>query len=535
MLKLDFLEYKTIIRYLLVISTLLMAGYYLKDVIAILFILTILSFLITNNVFKAIEVFFVWFFIYNFFIGQDYITNIFISKYLAKPSFLLFVIFICFFFKIPSRLFDTRFVRAWIFYLILVLISSVTQGQSPFVIISASSFFLVFLLLQARGISGDQYNRLLNLFIAVAIIQTVVSYLQVTQIIAPPTKMMDDGSGGKYLWDAGLDDVASGTFGAGASHLTSWFAAFMSLFMLIMWASTKNNKYIFILILAFLQFATVDSKIITGVTLVMLIYFLIYLFRRMDYFKINIVNFIIIISILSVGAYGFYLAWNTYYEYYGEKTGGTRTSVKAVFNNEAEGSFSIVWDHIGEWGKITAFKHIIADYIDHEPIQLIWGYGIQGYDFNGKMSYIESQDSPIMQLNNFTRSRSGLIRLFATSGFLGFVVFIIAVYLWFNQINRKTTNHFDLILTSILKIYLPFSLLAAFLYPVQITSIPLVIFAAIISIYTKLSDLKITTAPNSTLTHSSKIEEADRLALNPKGNRIKFSYFSTWEQNAKKE
>lgn len=488
MFKLDFLAYKTIFRYLIIIAVSLIAGAIIKDGIAIIFALLILYFSLKNNLYRAIETFSVWFFISNFFFGQGYITIELISKYIAKPSFLLFVIFLFFINKIPQRLLHARFVKVWIIFLILTLLSAITQGQSPFVIITISSFFMMYLILQAKGLDQKQYMKLLNLFVAVAIIQTVVSYLQVSGLIAPPTKTMDLGSGEKFEWTAGLDDVASGTFGAAASHITSWYAALISIFMILMWSSTKNNNYLVILSITFLQFATVDSKIIMGVTILMLCFMLFYLLKQKNKFRISPVRYIGIIIFMAVGAFGFLKAWNSYYEYYGEKTGGTRSDINAVYETEAKGTMNLILSNISDWGKIRGYQYVFEDFIENKPIQLIWGYGIQGYEYNTKMEYIESMDTEIMQLNNLTRSRSGLIKQFATSGLIGFILFIAAFYLWYKRNNQRIINDFDLISKSLLKIFLPFSLLAAFLYPIDITSIPLIAFAAIISIYLRLSD-----------------------------------------------
>jgi hypothetical protein len=191
---------------------------------------------------------------------------------------------------------------------------------------------------------------------------------------------------------------------------------------------------------------------------------------------------------MAVGAFVFTKAWNSYYEYYGEKTGGSRSDLNTVYETEAKGTVDLVLSNISDWGKIRGYQYVFEDFIENKPIQLIWGYGIQGYEFNTKMEYIESKDTEIMQLNSLTKSRSGLIKQFATSGILGFILFMTAVFIWYKQNDRKTTNKIDLIKTSLLKIYLPFSVLAAFLYPIEIGSIPLVSFAAIVSIYVKLSD-----------------------------------------------
>jgi len=90
---------------------------------------------------------------------------------------------------------------------------------------------------------------------------------------------------------------------------------------------------------------------------------------------------------------------------------------------------------------------------------------MQGYGYNEKMKYIESKDTPLMQLDNFTNSRSGLIAQFATNGLVGFVLFISSIVFWFNY-NKKirSKRSYDLVKIGLLKIYLPFTFLAAFLY-----------------------------------------------------------------------
>jgi hypothetical protein len=466
----------------------MVGGSVAKDGFAFLVIMLILCFAFMKHKFRTIETFFVWFFTYNFLLGQGYITVEIVSKYIAKPSFLLFLVLILFIKSISLRVINTKYIIIWGFFLLLALLSSITQGQSPFVIITISSFFMIYLLLQAKGITPLQCRKLLNLFVAAAILQTVVSFLQVSEMIPPPTRMMDDGAGGQFEWVAGLDDVASGTMGPGSGHITSWYAATVCLLLLLVWSITKKMSYLIFTAITFLQFATVDSKTIMGVSVLMFGYMLFYLFKEKKRFRLNIGRYLFFIIIIAVGAFGFVKAWNAYYVYYGEQTGGSRTELSAVYENEGIESVNLVLDDIGEWGKIRGFLYVLEDFIDNDPKQLIWGYGIQGYNYNDKMGLIESKDTALMQLNNLTNSRSGLIGLFAKSGLVGFILFFMAIYQWFNYHKRKAINNFDLIKISLLKIYLPFTFLAAFLYAIDINSIPVIVFAAIISIYSRLSD-----------------------------------------------
>ncbi|MDN3641808.1 hypothetical protein QWY87_03795 [Lutimonas halocynthiae] len=488
MLKIDFLSYKAIAKYLIVFTMILLAGTVLKDIVAILFVSFIIFFGVTKNLYKALEVFLIWFFIYNFYLGQGFLSIGIISKYIAKPPFLLFVIFIFFYNRIPLKVLKSQYLKTWIVFLFITLLSAILHSQSPFVVVSLSSFFFLYLLLRSSLLSIRQYQNILNLFVAAAILQTMVSFLQVSELISPPSKMMDDGGGGQYEWLAGLDDAASGTFGPGAGHIVSWYAALMSLFLLITWSITKNKSYLILTAIIFLQFAMIDSKTIMGVTILMLGYLFLFLYRKKNVFKLNIQRYFFFILIIALSGMVFFKAWNTYYEYYGAKTGGSRTNLSAVYENEAKASKDLIIANIGDWGKIQGFTYITEDFIATDPTQLIWGYGIQGYTFNGKMGFIESKDTPLMQLNNLTRSRSGLIGQFAMSGLLGFILLITAIIQWFRLNNKKNRNKFDLLKSSMLNIYVSFSILAAFLYQIDITTIPIISFFAIIAIYTKLSD-----------------------------------------------
>lgn len=483
----DFLNYKVIIGYVTVMLISVFSGSFLKDGIALIYVLCVIYYCFKQNLFKVLEVFIIWLSISNFFIGQGYITFDFTSKYIAKPSFLLFVIFLFYIKKIPIKFFKTNYIYVWIIFLILTLLSSITQGQSPFVVITVSSFFLAFLILQVNDIPRIKLPRILNLVVAIAILQTIVSILQVSGMISPPSTIMPDGSGGYFKWEAGIDDVASGTFGPAASSTTSWFASLIALFMLFVWAFTKKNKYLFVLMLVLIQFATVDSKTILGITIIMFVFAIIRIIKKIRVFKINFKKVFFILIYFSIFSFGFFKAWNAYYEYTGKTTESQRTDVKTVYQNEALESLNTIWDNIQDWGKIKGFEYIFDDFVQNNPFQLIWGYGLQGFDFNGKGAYIQSKDTPLMQLNNLTNSTSGLITQFAVSGFIGFIFFIAAIFFWFFKNLTASKNKFGVIKNEMLIIYFPFSIFAMFIYGNNLNSIPIIICVVIISIYDKLS------------------------------------------------
>lgn len=483
----DFLNWKTIIRYLIIFAIVLIAGAILKDGVAILITLLILYYSFSRNLYRTLEILLIWFFIYGYFLGQGYITVDFLSKYIVKPSFLLVVVFIIFQNKIPTKILKQRFIVVWLFFLLLTLVSSVIQLQSPFVIISISSFFLMYFLMQGKSLKYVHYSKFLNLFIAVAILQTIVSFLQVSGILPPPSKLMSDGSGGQFEWIAGLDDAASGTFGPDASHLTSWYASLISLLLILTWAVTKKNIYLLLMIFTFLQFATVDSKTILAISILMLSYLVLFLIQKRTAFQINIGRYLFIAFFISTGIFGFSKAWSMYYKF--TEQSEDRVDLNDVYENEVTDTRNIILNNISNWGKIKGFQYVFEDFIENDPTQLIWGYGIQGYSADGKMSYIESKDNSFMASNNLTNSRSGLIKQFAISGLLGFILLVIAVIQWYNYSKQRAKGKSGLIKSSLLRIYLPFTILASFLYSVDITSIPVIVFATIISIYENMAQL----------------------------------------------
>ena len=480
----DFINMKSILKYIILISSTLILGYFIKDAIALVVVALLFIFCLSKNVFRSIELCLIWLFIFDFYVGQDCFSLEIIHKYIAKPSFLILLLFIVFVDRIPKTLFKSNFTIFLVLYCVLTFTSSFINHQSPFALISTIPFFLIFFLLNAKGLTVRNYNSLLNLFVAVGVLQTVVSYFQVSGIIPPPTKLMASADGTKYKWIAGLDDVASGTFGATSSFYTSWYAALISLFLLLMWSITKKRSYLVFTIICFLQFAMVDSKIILFVTALMIAYFLFRLYRKRNIFKINLQKYFFIIVVIIVCSFGFYTAWNSYYTFYGSTNiGNARTSVKSVFETEIFDAKETVFKNIGSWGKINGFYSVFTDFIENDPTQLMFGYGIQGYEYNGKMGYIESKDLGVMQTNNFTNSRSGLITQFATSGLLGMIFLFTSFYIWFKSNKSRFNNIFSTLKNNLLSIYLSFSLIAAFLYTISFNCIPLITFSAIIAIY----------------------------------------------------
>jgi|GEM_PF-1086025 len=491
--EIDFLDFKTVIKYLLIFVVILVAGNYLKDAAAIVIIISILLYLVTSGLFKSVELWLMWFFTNGFYLGQGYLTYELLKKHAAfRPSFLLFIIFIFAYAKIPAELKKAKFIFVWILFLLITLLSVIYHRQSLSVLITISSFFLLYLILSARVFTIYQYKKILNLFIAAAILQTSVSFLQVSKTIPPSTIMMEDGFGGKYEFVVGLDDASCGTFGAVASPITSWYAALIALFSFLVWAVVRKKKYLVVVCLSLMQFTTVDSKTIMGVMVLMMIYLLFYLNKQRSELRLNIRKLTFLIIVVSAMGYGLFEGLDYYYHYIsiaGNRGGSSSSGLQAVYEKQIMPSQTTVLKYLPQWGKIQGFRYVFEDYLDSDITGIIWGYGIQGYSYNEKEYNILKKDFPLMRLSNFTNSRSGLISQFAQSGLVGFIFIIVSIFYWYKyNVRRNRNNKLDVIGNGLLKIFLLFSLLAAFLYSLTITWITIISFSGLIAILKLLSE-----------------------------------------------
>jgi len=500
----DFLDVKSVLRYLLVFAIVLAGGTVAGEAFALLVVAVFLFYVVSGRLFKSMEWWIIWLFCFGFYQGQLLIKTEAIAKYVAKPTFLLFLVFVVFFYKIPPQAKLSRYIISWIAFLALALLSLVYHGQSPFVLITASAFFILFIVLRGSTLTEKNCFQLFNLFTAAAILQTIVCILQIAQIIPPSSSQMDDGTGGTFEWVAGLDDVACGTFGPVSGHIVSWYVSLMAVFFMLVWTVNRKSKYLILAGISLLQFATIDSKTIMGVMAAMMIYLFYYLTKNRQAFKLparKLGSFGVTVGIM---AFFLFMGWQYYYEYQNREGGAiNRSNFDQVYEAEIKKSQELIVENIGDWGKIKGFSYVLADFIESDPFEVFWGYSLLGYSYNNKMAYIESKDTPIMQLNNFTKSRSTFIAQFAQSGLLGFFLFMMALYLWYKfNVNIRVLNPVDLIRISLVKIFLPFTMVAAFLYNITLTSITMVSFAAIVSLLKQYSDyieLSKQTANNSEL------------------------------------
>jgi hypothetical protein len=483
--EIDFLNIKSLIKTLLVFGAILFAGSILKDIAALLVAIVIVYFLIKGNHYRTMEYWLIWYLCYNFYQGQLYFNISVVENYVANPPKLLFLIFIYNFNYIRTRLKDSVLNKGVLAFSVSLLLGSLINGQSIFAFIDDIPFFLIFFIFIGFKFDDIQSKGLLNLFIAIGILQSVVSFLQVGQIIPPPTTIMDDGGGGINTWVAGLDDVASGTFGASASHLTSWYAALVGFFLILVFAILKKIKYFIFAAICLIQFATVDSKTIMGITVVMFSYLmLIYLPRCKNEFKLDVPKLFISIFLVAIFGFGLKQGINAYYVYFSEQTGtSARANLDAVYEDEVSSSFDIVMEDPLNWGKIKGPVYVLEDFTKEGMLTFLFGYGPRGYDYNGKMMLIENMDAPKMQLDSFTKSRSGFIAGLARFGTIGAILLFYMIFKWYKINNSEVIpNDFEPVKKGLLNIFLPFTLITSSLYSVSFSNIPVIMLSALVGI-----------------------------------------------------
>jgi hypothetical protein len=283
-------------------------------------------------------------------------------------------------------------------------------------------FFLVYFL-SGRSIFSKE---LINFLIALGILQVIVSYLQVNQIIPPASKDMSIIEGQSFIWVAGLDDVASGTFGAAASNVTSWFCTILFLFLFALGNITKKKWLMFLGILIVLQHGSVDSKTISALSIISFFYLL----QKLKVYNVfNKKNVMYLVLVLFSGIILSLLLKTYYLKLYKEGVG----EPKKLITDTAY----IVYENFWNWGKFAGFKNITVDHLNNNPYQILFGYGRENYNYSDNMSRIESMDTPIMQLNNITRSRSAFIDIYAKLGLFALLLILYLFKILFMDINKR--------------------------------------------------------------------------------------------------
>jgi len=421
------ISFKQIALYLAIGGITLYLGFFLKNGIGILSFWIFLIFLFFSKNKDNLLLFIIfWLFLYNYYVGQGWITNNLVLKYLIRGQLYVLITFLFLFSKSWIKNGLSKKLLKWAIILtIIILLSNLFHLNFQLSFINRIYFILLFILILNLPQKRYFETRLFNLIIALGILEVIVSFLQVNQVIAPPQRIAESHTQ-IYLWVAALDDVASGTFGAMQSNVTSWFETVLFLVFFGLGVYKKKIAFIVLSFIFIMQYVTVDSKTALGVTALSFLY-LLYRLKIFNFLNKKNIKYIILISIFLIIAKSFIA-----YYYTSQNAIGTEKT-----KNYVEGSVGLVFNYIPDWGKIAGFRNITKDYIKNYPSYFLIGYGIGNFTYNTNSGRIEDMDIPIMQLNNITRSRSSLISAYGNLGIPGLFMVLWLFVIFYKDIKKQ--------------------------------------------------------------------------------------------------
>jgi hypothetical protein len=421
------LSYKHILKYIVLFSGFLFLGAMSRNYIGIISFLLFLVLLVTNKFEKLLLFIIALIYLSPFFIGQGWITNNIVEKYIIKGQIYIIITFIVLNKNYWFSYNPHRSLAKWgLYFLILIVISDVLHFSLQVNAINQIYFILLFFLVYFIPKSHEFYRQLLNFLVAIGLLQVIISFLQVNQIIPPATKVMSITEGQSFMWVAGLDDVASGTFGAAASNVTTWFATLIFMFLFSLGYVTKKKSLIVLSLLLALQHGSVESKIVSVLSVISFLYLL----QKLKVFNIFNRKNITYLFIIFIFSFAISIIIESYYKNLYKE--GIVKPIDLMSNTTL-----MVYDNFWDWGKFAGFKNITFDHLRNNPIQILIGYGRDNYNYSDNMGRIEAMDTPIMQLNNITRSRSTFIDVYAKLGLPSLLLILFLFMLLFRDINSR--------------------------------------------------------------------------------------------------
>ena len=397
---------KLIFSFLILYACILPLGYILHNFIVIVPVSIFIYLLFKRNYNNIVLFTIFWSFVYNYYIGQRNITNPFLITYLLKSNTYIIITLLLSLNRFHGGLFrKIRMYMYWsVVFIITVILSNAYNGTSFLNAIAYPTNLYVFILLLSCDYITSFNNKLLNLVVSIVILQLVLSILQVSDIIPRPIFTLYEN----VYKLPGLDDVASGSMGAGSSVITSWLGTILFLFFYTFAIQIRRIPLALFSFIFLAQYVTVDSKIALGVTILGVLF---------SALKSNInLSFsdkrgVILLSTILFG-FLFYRSVDYYYSNYLARSAGAPT-------DRAENSFNLVRDNFNEWGKIAGFGYLTEEYLQTDPVRIVLGYG-QG---NFSPDHLYSRDTPTMQADNSLRSKSSFIKIYGEFGAIGLFFF----------------------------------------------------------------------------------------------------------------
>lgn len=405
----------SICKYTLFMLFLLPLGYILNNYIFIV-PLVIFIILLLHNKFGTMVIFvIIWNYIYKFYIGQGCVTNSDVIDYFLNGDIYVIIAFIIYFNKCRKTLAQNRIVRhiiLWIALYIVGILSSITiaGALNPGAIFGTFLIFsniYIFIMVLTVPKSVRYTNIIFNLVIAIAIVQLVVSILQVTELIPPPRSLTSEQDIQQFELFAGQDDAASGTLGTWMSNKTSWICTVLFIFIYALAMQKKDMKLALLSFIPLLQYGTIDSKTALGVSILALAL----LSLKFIYHRVMGIKRLLTMAITFLFMVAMYNVVDYYYLNTTMSGGGIEFVEETVGN-----TISIVRENPFAWGKISGIMYATEYALKNNIGSIVFGFGSTDYG-----NYLNSNISPVMTLNNSLNFSSYYLHVYLTSGLFGLV------------------------------------------------------------------------------------------------------------------
>lgn len=405
---------KQILKYLIISTVLMTFPTYINRILPFIPLLVAIWAAKINNINIFIIFIILWTYIYNFYIDYGYLSTSGIASYLADPKLYIVIVLVVNYKKVYKCMRYDRLIYVWIACtMIFTLFSDIVNAKISINLFTYPVVIMYYILVSTIYNINSKYN-LMSLLLAIGILQLVVSILQVYQIIDSPS-MSRTMSYYSYSWEPGLDDVASGTIGAGKSNVTSWIGTILFSLLFSYGIEIGKLTYYVIAPIFLLQYSTVDSKTALGITgFVTMIVILKYAGKIATDAKKFMSIVFIALSTLAIKQ-----LVDIYYTNVLESQAGIEGRMEFV-----ESNIQVILEDIYEWGKIRGFVEVSNLLLEEGPSKVLFGIGRGNYVSEGYRNMVESMDIQVMQRSNITRSRSTFITMYAEQGITGVLILI---------------------------------------------------------------------------------------------------------------
>lgn len=371
---------------------------------------------------KCILFIIMWMYLYNFFLGQMWVYDLQVVK-IINPSYYIFILLIFEYKKFHIINKYDKYLAIWtVCYLVVQSFGALIHGQFGIgIILYPYGIYIYYILVYAPHMSQFT-NKLVNLLIAIGLMQVLLSFMQAYGVISRPLVFQD-----LYVSvSAGIDDAASGTMGTGQSNVTSWICTVLFIFFLSLGFIKKKKIYIILSLIFLAQYASVDSKTALMITL----YSVIILLYKISRLKISYRKYIGTILMILLFGILLYSMINTFYMNISDE--GIEYSKEAISVTAVQ----IIAD-IQNWGKVAGFSNLTGMLLNDNPIYILFGYGRGNYTYLDRRKEIMDLDTPIMMLNNATNSNSSFLSEYGSGGLFGLIMVVSLLMILYNSVKKQ--------------------------------------------------------------------------------------------------